>query len=47
MSLFASQRLTTREPDEKMLEVAICAFQQVLASEFAPGPVAELAEVRA
>ena len=41
------QRLTTREPDETMLEVAICAFQQVLASEFAPEPVAELAEVRA
>ena len=30
----ALQRLTTREPDEGMLAVAIVAFQQVLATEF-------------
>ncbi len=41
------QRLTTREPDEQMLEVAIRAFEQVLASEFAPEPVTELAEAHA
>ena len=41
------QRLTTREPDEQMLEVAIRAFEQVLASEFAPKPVTELAEAHA
>lgn len=29
----ALQRLTTREPDQGMLEVAICAFEQVLAFE--------------
>lgn len=29
----ALQRLTTREPDEKMLEVAIAAFNQVVVSE--------------
>jgi uncharacterized protein YqhQ len=31
----ALQRLTTREPDESMLEVAIAALERVLASEFA------------
>ncbi|MCA9996841.1 MAG: DUF1385 domain-containing protein [Anaerolineales bacterium] len=29
----ALQRLTTSEPDEEMLAVAICAFQQVVAFE--------------
>jgi uncharacterized protein YqhQ len=29
----ALQRLTTREPDESMLEVGIAAFEQVLAYE--------------
>jgi uncharacterized protein YqhQ len=35
----ALQRLTTREPDDSMLEVAIAALERVLASEFAePAP---------
>jgi uncharacterized protein YqhQ len=29
----ALQRLTTREPDEKMLEVAITALERVLAKD--------------
>lgn len=32
----ALQRLTTREPDERMLEVAIAAFEEVLALEYEP-----------
>ncbi|MBR6545499.1 MAG: DUF1385 domain-containing protein, partial [Clostridia bacterium] len=28
------QRITTKEPDEKQLEVAICALKYALASEF-------------
>lgn len=43
----ALQRLTTREPDEGMLAVAIVAFEQVLASEFEQQPVATLAEAQA
>jgi uncharacterized protein YqhQ len=38
----ALQRLTTKEPDHDMLEVAICAFEQVLAYEHGrqPSPAA-------
>lgn len=39
----ALQRLTTREPDESMLEVAIIAFERVLAYESAAAPLAETA----
>jgi len=35
----ALQRLTTREPDASMLEVAIAAFQAMRAQELAPAPV--------
>jgi uncharacterized protein YqhQ len=37
----ALQRLTTREPDESMLEVAIIAFERVLAYESASVPLVE------
>jgi uncharacterized protein YqhQ len=37
----ALQRLTTQEPDEGMLAVAISAFQQVLAFEQSPEAVVE------
>ncbi len=42
----ALQHLTTNEPDDQMLEVAICALQRVLASETVNAPLAttELAE---
>lgn len=43
----ALQRLTTREPDEGMLAVAIVAFEQVLASEFEQQTVAAMAEAQA
>ncbi len=36
----ALQRLTTREPDESMLEVAIAAFQAMRAKELQPEPLA-------
>jgi uncharacterized protein YqhQ len=36
----ALQHLTTNEPDDQMLEVAICALQRVLASETANAPLA-------
>ncbi|MDO4800458.1 MAG: DUF1385 domain-containing protein, partial [Bacillota bacterium] len=32
------QKLTTREPDDRQLEVAIAAFQAVLTAEDAPAP---------
>jgi uncharacterized protein YqhQ len=35
----ALQRLTTREPDDTMLEVAIAALERVLAGEFVPARV--------
>jgi uncharacterized protein YqhQ len=37
----ALQRLTTKEPDRDMLEVAICAFEQVLAYEHGRQPSTE------
>jgi uncharacterized protein YqhQ len=37
----ALQHLTTREPDETMLEVAIASLQRVLAAEQAGVPVTE------
>lgn len=37
----ALQRLTTKEPDRDMLEVAICAFEQVLAYEHGRQPSIE------
>ena len=37
----ALQRLTTREPDMEMLEVAIMAFENVLAFEQSQQPVTE------
>ncbi|MBK9054084.1 MAG: DUF1385 domain-containing protein [Chloroflexi bacterium] len=40
----ALQRLTTREPDEGMLAVAIVAFQQVLANEFSPEVSGEMVD---
>lgn len=43
----ALQRLTTREPDEGMLAVAIVAFEQVLASEFEQQTVAAMTEAQA
>lgn len=38
----ALQHLTTREPDKSMLEVAIAAFERVLASEIEAGKEAQL-----
>ena len=43
----ALQRLTTREPDEGMLAVAIVAFEQVLASEFEQQTSTVMAEAQA